>query len=127
MTKKQKQKPSRLLDMREYIQWHLDLYDMGRLVTVKGPERGGRDNDQAWYQLQIVYRQDPNASHFDDGRIDVYLGYNRKGGYWNRRNIRVEIEKEAKKLREAATAKRVWARAQLSITDGRDSDGAFAL
>lgn len=113
--------------MREYIQYHLDLYDMGRLVTVKGPDRGGRDNDQAWFQLQIVYRLDPNASHFDDGRIDVYLGYSRKGGYFNRRNIRVAIEKEAKMLREKATAERVWARAQLSITTGRDSNGAISL
>jgi len=115
--------------MREYIQYHLDLYDMGKLVTVKGPERGGKQNDESWFQLQIVYRTDPNASHFDDGRIDVFLGYRRNGGYWNRRNIRIAIEKEAKKLREVATATKVWARAQLSITDGkgRDANGAFSL
>lgn len=122
-----KGKAPKTLDMREYIQWHLDLYDLGRLVSVKGPERGGRNNDQAWYQLGIIYRMDPNASHFDDKRIDIYLGYRRSGGYWNRRQIRVAIEKEAKLRREDRIVEKVWSRAQLAITDGRDENGSFSL
>lgn len=115
------------LDMRSYIEAHLALYGLGTLVKVKGPERGGRNNDQSWYQLQIVHRVDSNASHFDDGRIDVYLGYRRTGGYWNRRNIRIAIEKAAKAHREEAVVEKVWSRAQLAITDGRDSNGSIAV
>lgn len=120
-------KKTKGLDMRAYIEYHLNLYGLGTLVKVKGPERGGRNNDQSWYQLTIVYRMDPSASHFDDGYIEVYLGYRRRGGYWNRRNIRVAIEKRAKTVREAADVERIWSRAQLAITDGRDSSGGIAL
>ncbi|URP22310.1 hypothetical protein SEA_BIG4_277 [Microbacterium phage Big4] len=120
---------SKQLDMRDYIQYHLDLYNLGKMVTVKGPERGGRQNDQSWYQLRIVYRSDPNAHHFEDGYIEVYLGYKNKGGYWNRRNIRLAIEKEANKKRDAQVVERVWQRAQLSIESGnsRTSSGAIEL
>lgn len=122
-----KTKATKNLDMREYIQYHLDLYGLGNLITVKGPERGGSNRDQSWYQLRVVYRSNSEAHHFEDGYIEVYLGYRRSGGYWNRRNIRVAIEKEAKRVREETTVEKVWARAQLAITDGRESDGTFAL
>lgn len=117
------------IDMRDYIQYHLDLYGMGKLVAVKGPERGGKQNDQSWWQLRLVYRTDPNAHHFEDGYIEVYLGYKNKGGYWNRRQIRVAIEKRAKKLRDEQVVELVWSRAQLSIESGtpKDENGAFAL
>lgn len=117
------------LDMRDYIQYHLDLYNLGKMVAVKGPERGGKQNDQSWYQLRIVYRSDPNAHHFEDGYIEVYLGYKQKGGYWNRRNIRIAIEKEAKKRRDSQVVELVWKRAQLSIEagNGRTSSGAIEL
>ena len=117
------------LDMRSYIEYHLSLYGMGSLVAVKGPERGGKQNDQSWYQLRIVYRSDPNAHHFEDGYIEVYLGYKQKGGYWNRRNIRIAIEKEANKKRDAQIVEKVWKRAQLSIEsgNGRTASGAIEL
>lgn len=110
------------LDMREYIQFHLDLYGLGKLVSVVGPEHGGRDNDQSWYQLAIKYRPPGNERlsdvQFYDGRIEVYLGYRNKGGYWNRRNIRIAIEREAQRKRDEAVVKQVWASAQLAITAG---------
>ena len=117
------------LDMRDYIQYHLDLYNLGKMVAVKGPERGGKQNDQSWYQLRIVYRSDPNAHHFEDGYIEVYLGYKQKGGYWNRRNIRIAIEQEANKKRDAQIVEKVWKRAQLAIESGnsRSSSGAIEL
>ncbi|UDL16503.1 hypothetical protein SEA_ZOOMAN_262 [Microbacterium phage Zooman] len=118
------------LDMRDYIQYHLDLYNLGKLVSVKGPERGGRHNDQSWFQLRVVYRSGPDAHHFDDGYIEVYLGYKQKGGYWNRRNIRLAIEKEANKKRDEQIVQKVWQRAQLSIEAGnssRTSSGAIEL
>lgn len=122
-----KSKAPKTLDMREYIQYHLDLYELGSLVSVKGPERGGRNNDQSWYQLAIIYRPEVGGHHFDDKRLDVYLGYRRAGGYWNRRQIRVHIEREAKRRREERVVEKVWSRAQLAITDGRSDDGSFAL
>ncbi|UVG35270.1 hypothetical protein SEA_CECE_264 [Microbacterium phage Cece] len=134
------------IDMREYIQFHLDLYGLGKLVAVVGPERGGRSNDQSWYQLAIKYRppgnEDKDNIQFYDGRVEVYLGYKNKGGYWNRRNIRIAIEKEARAKRheieerrrraereaeEARIIKAVWSSAQRSITSGRDDSGTFAL
>ena len=131
MTKlsKQEKKLTKTLDMRSYIEFHLSLYGLGTLVTVKGPERGGKQNDQSWYQLRIVYRSDPNAHHFEDGYIEVYLGYKQKGGYWNRRNIRIAIEKEANKKRDAQIVEKVWKRAQLSIEsgNGRTASGAIEL
>lgn len=127
MTRKTKQKPP--IEMRSYIQFHLDLYNLGKMVAVKGPERGGKQNDQSWYQLRIVYRSDPHAHHFEDGYIEVYLGYKQKGGYWNRRQIRVAIEKEANKKRDAQVVEKVWKSAQLSIEsgNGRNSSAVFEL
>jgi hypothetical protein len=125
-------KQAEQLDMREYIQFHLDLYGMGKLDRIKGPMRGGRHNDQSWYQLTLIYRPEVDGHHFDDQYIEVYLGYRQEGGYWNRRNIRVAIEKRAKaereQRRETEAVERVWRRSQLAITDGRNTaSGAIEL
>lgn len=118
-------------DMRQYLQTHLDLYGLGRLVTIKGPERGGSQRDQAWYQMTIVYRPEGVTNHLDDVYIsNIFLGYSRTGGYWNRRHIRVAIEKHARerhmatlyeerKTREREEIDRVWKSARLAITDGK--------
>ncbi len=124
----------RKLDMREYIEYHLDLFGLGKLVSVKGPKPGGKNQDMGWWCIDIVYRPPGNETVHDiqyyDKYIEVYLGYSREGGYWNRRNIRIEIEKEAKRRREEQNVEQVWKRAQLSLTAGpsaRNSDGAFEL
>ena len=124
-------------NMREYIQFHLDLYNLGKLVKVDGPHRGGSSRDQGYYELGVIYLP-PGNEHRDDvqfyqKRVNVYLGYSTKGGYWNRRNIRVALELHAKEIvREAAVVEethRVWHSAQtpLQLTSGRNSSGAFEL
>lgn len=131
--KKQAKAQAKGLDMRDYIQFHLDLYGLGKLVAVDGPNRGGSHRDQSWYELAIKYRPPGNENardiQFYDKRIEVYLGYKRTGTYWNRRQIRLAIEKEARKVREVAVVEKVWARAQLSIESGRgrSANGAFEL
>ena len=115
-------KQLKALDMRTFIDYHLSLYGLGKLVAVDGPKRGGRSNDQSWWELAIKYRPPGNESlrdvQFYDKRIDVYLGYSRKAGYWNRRNIRVAIHKEAKRVHEENVVEQVWKSAQLAITSG---------
>ncbi len=124
--KRARNKEDNSIDMRDYIQYHLDLYSLGKLDRIKGPMRGGRSNDQSWWQLNIIYR-DGDTHHFDDKYIEVYLGYKNKGGYWNRRQIRVAIEKRAAEVRDAQVVEKVWKRAQLAIEAPKTEDGAFAL
>lgn len=114
-------------DMRDMIERELAHWGLGKLVAVVGPKRGGRDEDEDWYKLSIKYRIDPDQDHLNDGRIEVVIGYDARGGYWNRRCIRVAIEREGKKIQRKTEVEQTWARSQLAITDGRESDGAFAL
>lgn len=131
-TRKQRQEASKL-DARNYIQYHLDLYGLGKLVQVKGPKRGGKNSDQGWFECTIVYRppglEGVKDVQFYDKYIDVYLGRSRSFTYWNRRQIRVAIAAEGRERREEAMSEQVWKRAQLAITagPGRTEDGAFAL
>lgn len=120
-----------MIDMRDYIQEQLDLWNLGSLVTVQGPEVARGDD---YYELVVKYRLDENKNRHDvqfyDGRIQINIGYTRKGGYWNRRCIRLAIAQEGKEKREEQRSKIVWASAQKELTagpSGRDSGGAFAL
>lgn len=135
--KEQRRAEKDAFNMREYIQFHLDLYNLGKLVKVDGPKRGGSNNNQGWFELGVIYLP-PGNDHRDDvqfyqKRLNVYLGYSIKGGYWNRRNIRVAIEQHAKTIQQEQiieeTNHRVWHSAQtpLQLTSGRSSSGAFEL
>ncbi len=117
------------VNMRDFIQAELDKHALGKLIAVVGPERGGRHNDQDWWQIAIKYRPEVGGHHFDDGRIEVCIGYRKKGGYWNRRQIRVAIAQEAKAKRTDEVVKVVWTSAQRELTSGpgRNAKGAFEL
>mgnify|MGYP006362124453 CR=1 FL=1 len=139
--KKKKTEPQ---DLRTYLQFHLDLYNLGRLVTVKGPDRGGKNRDQSWFEITIVYEPPGVTNHLDHVYIqDVFIGYNKRGGYLNRRNIRIALEKEARRVRKAhelaidpnsgltlrevrnrereAKYDAVWKPTQLAITSGKST------
>jgi hypothetical protein len=135
--KEQQRAKKDAFNMREYIQYHLDLYGLGKLVKVDGPKRGGSRNDQGWYQLGVIYlppgHEDEADVQFYQKRVNVYLGYSTSGGYWNRRNIRIALESHAKEIRQTAireeTTHKVWHSAQtpLQLTSGRSKSGAFEL
>lgn len=119
-----------MFDMREYIQDQLDLWDLGNLIWVEGPEVTKRQGED-YYELVVKYRPHGNEKlsdpQFYDGRISINIGYSRKGGYWNRRCIRLAIRAEGLEKREEQHAQVVWSSAQKALTTGRDDDGAFAL
>lgn len=118
-----------LVNAREFIQHHLDENGLGKLVAVVGPNRGGRNQNEAWWEIAIKYRRFEGQHHFDDGRIEVCIGHRNTMGYWNRRQIRLAIEREALSLKNAQIVKTVWTSAQRELTagPGRNSSGAFEL
>ena len=113
-------------NMRDFIQGELTKAGLGTLVYVDGPKRG-RGGDASWFELTIKYRAVVGGHHFDDGRIDVCIGYKNKGGYWNRRQIRRAIEFEAESRGSAPIVQAVWNSAQKQLESGRNSKGAFEL
>ena len=118
-----------MIEMREFIQQQLDLWDLGSLVKVKGPDVTNKPGEE-YYELVVVYRTDSNAHHFEDGYININIGYQRKGGYWNRRCIRRRIAEEGKKVLETKRAAVVWSSSQKALEAGpsaRNEGGAFAL
>jgi len=117
------------MDMRVYIQNELDRWNLGGLVYVKGPEWEWEDSRQVYgsYWLRIKYRADPNQDHLDDEMIKVKLGGWAKGGYWNRRHIRVAIEREGKNKLNDIIIKKVWSSSQKALTTGKNDSGAFEL
>jgi hypothetical protein len=109
-------------DLRAYIEAQLQLHDLGALVYVKGPEWretyfegiGMRHH----YGLSIKYRPEGVTNHLDDHRLEVNIGNSNKGGFVNRRNIRLAIAAEAKLVKEREFVKIRWSSAQKAITSG---------
>lgn len=120
-----------MIDMREYIQQQLDLWSLGKLIAVVGPEQKRGDD---YYELVVKYRPPGNEHRHDvqffDGRIEINIGYTRKGGYWNRRCIRLAVAQEGKEKQEQKRSEIVWASAQKELTagpSGRSASGAIEL
>jgi hypothetical protein len=113
----------RKIDMRDFIQAELDRWNLGKLDTVVGPKRDGEYDP---WKIHVKYIPEGVTDHFDYGSIWINIGYKREGGYWNRVWIRKAIAEEGRKALEGRRSEVVWKRAQLAITDGRDS-GSFAL
>lgn len=128
IVKKKQKDTKRIIDMREFIQENLDLWDLGKLTWVEGPHVKNGDD---YYELVVKYRPHGNENlsdpQFYDGRITINIGYTRKGGYWNRRCIRLAIAEEGREKREALRAEVVWSSAQKALTSGKNSSGAFEL
>lgn len=135
MFSRTKSKEKQALNMRQYLQYHLDLYGLGRLVSIKGPNRGGKNKDQSWFELTLIYEPPGVTDHLDNVYMErVFIGYRNNGGYWNRRNLRIAIEREAERVRlknrpkvERDVIPEVWKSAQLAITDGSESSNPFTL
>lgn len=114
-------------DMRNYIQEQLDEWQLGRLHWVEGPTRSQSGDSEGQFIVVLKYRRPGSTDHFTDGNIRINLGYTRKGGYWNRRQIRVAIRREGREQRDAVQAHQVWKSSQKAITSGRNESGAFEL
>lgn len=114
--------------MREFVQQHLDMWGLGKIVAVVGPEIARGDD---YYELVVKYRDPENANAHDvqfyDKNIRINIGYTRKGGYWNRRCIRLAIAAEGRDRQEERRAKAVWASMPRAIESGKNKDGAFEL
>lgn len=114
-------------DMRILIENLLAEWELGSLVAVVGPERTNND----WYKLIVKYRPPGNEHRADvqfyDKNIDINIGYTRKGGYWNRRCIRLAIDAEGRDAKDEQRAAVVWGSVPRALTTGRNEDGAFEL
>ncbi len=126
--KETKKDTKKIIDMRGFVQDQLDLWDLGKIVAVVGPQVKNGDD---YYELVVKYRPPGNENardvQFYDKRIEINIGYTRKGGYWNRRCIRLAIQEEGKEAREAKRAEVVWANMPRELTTGKNKDGAFEL
>ena len=117
----------RVIDMRAFIEEQLDLWELGKLVAVVGPEK----TDEDWFKLTVKYRP-PGNEHRDniqfyDKNITINIGYSRKAGYWNRNFIRKAIRDVGKEFQEQKVAEVIWSSMPRELTTGRDADGRFSL
>lgn len=126
--KEVKKDTKKITDMRQFVQDQLDLWDLGKIVAVVGPEVARGDD---YYELTVKYRPEGNEGlrdvQFYDKNIKINIGYTRKGGYWNRRCIRLAIAEEGRDRREEKRAEVVWANMPRELTTGKNKDGAFEL